>query len=132
MNEGQLTRFAKLKGIAPQFVVSDVVKTAEYYRDVLGFKILDYFLDPPVFRMVTRKNEVEIHFGTLDRKTGDSNDSERKVGLDAYVWVTDIDEIFRELRARGAEIVEGPVNRSYGKREFVVRDCNGFKIAFGR
>jgi len=31
---------AKLTQIAPQFVVPDVVKAAEYYRDFLGFKIL--------------------------------------------------------------------------------------------
>jgi catechol 2,3-dioxygenase-like lactoylglutathione lyase family enzyme len=40
---------AKLLAIAPQLVVRDVVKTSEYYRDVLGFRIINYFLDPPVY-----------------------------------------------------------------------------------
>lgn len=48
--------------VAPPFVVTDVMKTAEFYRDSLGFKILDYFLDPPVYAMVER-DDVEIHFG---------------------------------------------------------------------
>jgi hypothetical protein len=55
----------KLKKLAPQFVVRDVVKTAEYYRDQLGFTILGYFKDPPVYAMVAR-DEVEIHFGKAD------------------------------------------------------------------
>ena len=130
MNELQITSLARLKGIAPQFVVPDVVKTADYYRGVLGFKILGFFLDPPVFAMVGR-DEVEIHFGKRDRETGDPNESKRKDGLDAYIWVTDVDEILKELRDRGADVVEGPVDRSYGNREIVVRDCNGFKLAFG-
>lgn len=28
----------------PQFTVPDVVRTAEYYRDVLGFTIADYWM----------------------------------------------------------------------------------------
>jgi hypothetical protein len=31
---------SKFFGIAPQFVVKDVVNTAEYYRDKLGFNII--------------------------------------------------------------------------------------------
>jgi catechol-2,3-dioxygenase len=37
---------AKPLGIAPQLVVKDVVQTAEYYRDVLGFSVLGYFWEP--------------------------------------------------------------------------------------
>jgi hypothetical protein len=44
----------RFEDIVPQFVVPDVVRTAEYYRDVLGFTILGYFLDPPVYAMVRR------------------------------------------------------------------------------
>ena len=55
----------KLKQIAPQFVVPDVVTTAEYYRDALGFTILGYYPDPPVYAIVRRDN-VEIHLGTGD------------------------------------------------------------------
>jgi catechol 2,3-dioxygenase-like lactoylglutathione lyase family enzyme len=35
--------------VSPQFIVPDVTSAAEYYRDVLGFRILGYFQDPPVF-----------------------------------------------------------------------------------
>jgi len=36
----------KVIGIAPQIIVPDVVKTAEYYRDILGFTLIGYFMDP--------------------------------------------------------------------------------------
>jgi len=44
----------KCRMISPQFVLPDVVASAEYYRDVLGFRILGYFLNPPVHAIVAR------------------------------------------------------------------------------
>ena len=35
-----------------------------------------------------------------------------------------------EFRSRGAEILEGPEDRSYGQREVTVRECNGLILAF--
>ena len=121
---------AKLNKVAPQFVVDDVVKTAEYYRDFLGFKILDYFLDPPIFAMVERDG-VEMHFGKADKEGLKSNTAKRKIGYDAYIWTSDIDALFEEFKIKNVDIVEGPVKRQYGNREIVISDCNNFKIAFG-
>jgi catechol 2,3-dioxygenase-like lactoylglutathione lyase family enzyme len=122
---------AKLTKAAPTFVVHDVVKTAEYYRDVLGFTILGYFLDPPVFAMVAR-NEVEIHFGKADGAQIQLNEAVRPgLGTDAYIFVSDIDALHQELLEGGAEIVEGPIARVYNSVEITIRDCNGFQLVFG-
>ena len=121
----------KLKKIAPQFVVTDVVKTAEYYRDQLGFTILGYFKDPPVYAMVAR-DEVEIHFGKADADHMQINETVRRgLGTDAYIWVSDINALFEELSAKDVEIVEGPVKQIYGSTEVVIKDCNGFQLVFG-
>jgi len=123
---------SKLKGIAPHFVVPDVVRAAEHYRDKLGFKILGYFLQPPVFAMV-RRDGVEIHFGKSDAGGPAAPPSAlRSEGVDAYIWVDDVNASYAEFRARGAEIIEGPVKRIYDRIEIVVRDPDGFKIAFGQ
>jgi predicted enzyme related to lactoylglutathione lyase len=50
---------------------------------------------------------------------------------DAYIEITDLDALVTELRSRGAAIIEGPVDRVYGKRELVIEDCNGLRLAFG-
>jgi len=119
----------EFKSIAPSFVVSDVVATAEYYRDVLGFAILGYFADPPVFAMVGRGG-VEIHFGKADAEPQRSNLELRQISSDAYIWVSDVYALFDELKAKGADIIEGPVMRIYNCLELEVRDCNGFKLVF--
>lgn len=119
---------AELKSIAPQLVVPDVVATAEYYRDVLGFKILGYFGEPPVYSMVVRDG-VEIHFGKAE-SAGTSNAKVRSGSFDVYIWVSDVEAMFEELKSSGADILEGPVKRIYDSTEVVARDCNGFVLTF--
>ncbi|MGQ0543136.1 MAG: VOC family protein [Blastocatellia bacterium] len=119
---------AELKSAAPQLVVPDVVATAEYYRDVLGFKILGYWAEPPVYSMVARDG-VEIHFGKSE-SAGTSNAKVRSGSFDLYIWVSDVEAIFQELTSSGADILEGPVTRIYESTEVVVRDLNGFHLVF--
>lgn len=131
MPEAQPKAAAKLTAICPQFIVPDVVATAEYYRDVLGFKILGYFLDPPVFVMVAR-DAAEIHFGKIDAGADPSPNLTRRkgLGIDAYIWVNDLHAFHAELKDRGAKIIEGPVQRVYKCLELVVEDLNGFRLVF--
>jgi catechol 2,3-dioxygenase-like lactoylglutathione lyase family enzyme len=116
--------------ISPQFVVPDVVAAAEYYRDVLGFRILGYSVDPPVFAIVAR-GSVEIQFGRADGETPPSpNWTRRQGGLDAYIWVNDVDSLHTELKARGAKIIEAPELTVYKCYEMVVEDNFGFHLCF--
>lgn len=112
----------------PQFTVPDVVRTAEYYRDVLGFQILGYWATPPVFAIVAR-DQIELFFSRGDGsplRTGRAEDA-----YDAYIRIVGVDALAAELRGRGAEVVDGPDTRVYGQRELVIRDCNGLVLAFG-
>ncbi|MCB0600015.1 MAG: VOC family protein [Saprospiraceae bacterium] len=121
-----------LSGIAPQIVVEDVVATAEYYQDKLGFRLIGYFLDPPVYAMVARDG-IQIHFGKSDgAEVQRSNVALRKVGFDFYLWTDNLDEMFEEISARGAQIIQPPVDRVYGNREFSITDCNGMVLTFGQ
>ena len=122
---------------APHFAVPDVVRTAEHYRDVLGFEIAGYWdgdephLDPTrraVFGIV-RRGHVSIHFNRGEGARVASRLSEG--AYDLYCDVTNLYALAEELRERGAEILDGPEERDYGRRELVVRDCNGFVLAFG-
>ena len=117
----------------PQFTVSDLVRTAEYYRDVLGFQIQGYFWEPPVYSIV-RRDSIAIHFGKADPNADANaapNTPHREGSIDAYVWVDDVDALFDEMKARGANIVEPPTVREYRCYEMVIEDKFGFRLAFG-
>src|ERR1700741_3379797 len=112
----------QLRSTAPQFAGPDVIAAAEYYRDILGFRILGYFGQPPVFYIVGR-DSVEIQLGRVEANAGPAQTSvQREDGLDAYVWVTDVDSLYAELKERGANIIEPPQLRVYHCYEMVVED----------
>lgn len=131
MADPQTKSVVECRMIAPQFVVPDVVVAAKYYRDVLGFRIRGYFLDPPIYAIVAR-DSVEIHFGKVDAGIATSPNIHRREGsIDAYIWVNDLDPLYAELRERSAKIVEPPTTQIYKCYEMVVEDGFGFRLAFG-
>jgi catechol 2,3-dioxygenase-like lactoylglutathione lyase family enzyme len=117
--------------------VPDVVRAAEYYRDVLGFDVAGYWdgdeqhsdpTRPALFGILGRGN-ARIHFnrGAHDRLPSRVADG----AYDLYFHITNVDAFADDVRRRGADILDGPEDRVYGQRELVIRDCNGFILAFG-
>jgi uncharacterized glyoxalase superfamily protein PhnB len=119
---------SKVIGVAPQLLVPDVVQAAEYYRDIFGFVIIGYALKPPVYAMVQRDG-FQIHFAKAEEFV--TNEQLRKETTDLILWVPEIDVFYNELKANNADIVQEIVLRPYGSHEFIVRDCNGYKILIG-
>ena len=123
---------SRLTAIAPYFLVADVVRAAEYYRDKLGFTIQGYFLEePPVFAMVGR-DDLTIMLALMEGGRGGSNRDHKPIGLDAYLGTEDVDALYAELQASGADIVAPPVQRIYGMKELEVRDLDGYVLCFGQ
>ena len=119
----------RFRSVVPQFTVTDVVRTAEYYRDVWGFNIVGYWGDPPLFAIIERDG-IELFFNQA--QPGTTPRSGRARGAyDVYLRVSGLDALAADLAERGAAILEGPVLREYGAREVVVSDCTGLIIALG-
>jgi len=121
----------RITGIAPFFLVRDVVRAAEYYRDKLGFTIRGYFFEePPVFAMVGRDDQI-VMLSLMTAERGGSNRVYKDEALDAYIWTGDVDGLFAEFRQKGADLVGPPQLRIYGMKELEVRDLDGYVICFG-
>lgn len=52
-------------------------------------------------------------------------------GKSVYVAVAEADALCERARAAGATILEGPVDRDYGSRDFICRDPEGNIWSFG-
>ena len=131
VTEPEVKAEVKFGGVHPVFVVEDVKATAEYYESKLGFVIVDYFLDPPVYGMV-RRGSVTLHFGKCDAGNASPNSAFRSVGSDVYIDVDDVSALATEYQQSGADIVEGPVDREYQQCELLIKDLNGFVLRFGQ
>lgn len=123
---------ARLGTSCPCFLVADVRRAVEHYRDVLGFRIVGtFFEEPPVYGIVDR-DRAEIHLAAATGRRGGSNRAWRDDAIDAYVRVDDVDALHAELAARGADLLGPPVLRIYGMKEIEARDADGYVICFGQ
>jgi uncharacterized glyoxalase superfamily protein PhnB len=121
----------RITGIAPFFLVADVTKAAEFYRDKLGFKIIGYFFEePPVFAMVGRDDKI-IMLSLMQGGRGGSNRAHKSEAVDAYLWTDDVDALHADFSGNGVEIVMPPTLRIYGMKELEIRDLDGYVLCFG-
>ncbi|HEY4986945.1 MAG TPA: VOC family protein, partial [Bradyrhizobium sp.] len=117
---------------APFLLVDDVVKSAEYWRDVLGFNLGCYFGEPAAF-VIMQRNTARVmlrQVSTDARPAAVSNGARLDHALDLYIWVSDVTALADELGKRGADIVDPPELED-GRREMMARDLNGYLICFG-
>jgi uncharacterized glyoxalase superfamily protein PhnB len=121
--------------VSPILGVRNVREAAEYYRDVLGFD-----LDPDgVFQptaderggvyAIVKRGGTWIHFQI---RRGEFPERKREsIERDVYVYVGDVDSLYADLQARGANVVHPPRVAPYGLREIEVVDLNGYRLTFG-
>jgi catechol 2,3-dioxygenase-like lactoylglutathione lyase family enzyme len=119
--------------IAPYFIVDDVVASADFYRDRLGFRYDRFWGDPPRFCMVQRGGIV-IMLSQLDEPRGSFPnhrvDPERGA-WDAYVWVEDAEALHAEFVANGVTIARAPCVQPYHCLDFEIDDLDGYRLCFG-
>jgi predicted lactoylglutathione lyase len=126
---------ARIIGSAPVFLVADIVKSAEYYRDVFGFSYSRLWGEPTDFCMPSRDNLIVMLSLTKSAATVQPNGNvkEALTRWDAYFWIDDADKLFNEFNAKGAKIVYEPtIKKYYNMKEFAVKDLNGYILAFGQ
>jgi len=109
----------------PVLQVTDVTRSAAFYADVLGFTSHGTWGDPPAFCIVQRGG-VTIALDFAEDGTVPLNQY-----WAAYVYVSEVDALCAELKAKGAEIAREIEDTEYGCRDFDIRDPDGHLIAFG-
>jgi uncharacterized glyoxalase superfamily protein PhnB len=113
-----------LVGAATVFIVRDIRKSIEHYRDALGFGV-NFQYGQPTFYACLRRDEVALHLlasGKTKQLPGNGG---------VCVFVRDVDGVFAELTERGAKVVKPPQDYDYGMRDFDVVDLDGNHLTFG-
>lgn len=119
--------------VAPCFVVNDVVVTANFYRDKLGFHYERFWGEPPCFCMVKRSgivimlSQFEQPGSVRPNRLADPHGE----AWDAYIWVDNADTLCSEFKAKGVTIARDLCDQPYGNRDFDIEDCNGYRLCFG-
>lgn len=123
---------ARLTGSAPVLLVRDVVQSANYYRDALGFMYDRFWGEPPCF-VILRRDGMFLMLSQAPRDHAIvPHWSINEKMWNVYFWVSDADAMLAEFRSRGARIDYDVHNKPYGVREFGIQDLDGYDIGFGQ
>lgn len=113
----------------PLFRCTDIRKSIEFYTTVLDFRLQEE--DSPEDVVVILTNEDAALMLT-------SLEGDQKSAIAANVLVDNLDELFRKYIARGLDtslkkdspVHQGPLNQTWGRREFYVTDPDGNTLRF--
>lgn len=120
--------------VAPYLLVDDVVASANFYRDKLGFHYDRFWGEPPCFCMVGRGGITIMlsQFARAGAMRPNRMVDPHGEAWDAYVWVDGVDALYREFKSKGVKIARQVCDQPYGCRDFEVEDCNGYRLCFGQ
>jgi catechol 2,3-dioxygenase-like lactoylglutathione lyase family enzyme len=123
---------ARLLRSAPYFPVADLEQSAAHYERVLGFTREYAGGSPPMFAIMSRDG-FAIMLRVVDAPSRISPNAQQGGTWDAFFWVDDVRALHEDLKARGADIVYGPiVQAAYHMEELAVRDRDGYVLGFGQ
>lgn len=114
-NSEEVAHNCQFLGANPILPVVNVVETAMFYKDSLGFDIDTLWKSPP-YGVVARDRTI-IEFGEGRRRVAGT-------GV-CMIFLANVDIVYEEYLAKGVEIVGNLADRDYGSRDFRVRDNNG-------
>ena len=107
--------------------VHDLERSADYYRDVLGFEIRE--IGDPGWRFFI-KDECFIMAGSCPESLSPAELGDHSYF--AYLQVDDVDQMYNDLKSKGAVIIKDLQDEPWLMREFGIRTIDGHRIMFGR
>lgn len=112
--------------VAPMFLVEDVDKAVEWYRDIFGAELQASLPKEPSFEWVSLMlGDMEIMFSQkMSAQKWYSESvivSEKPANFIAYIYVKDANSLYDRIKDR-VKIIMEPVDQSYGIREFAIQD----------
>jgi catechol 2,3-dioxygenase-like lactoylglutathione lyase family enzyme len=117
----------KVTGIAPQFLVDDLDRAVSYYRDKLGFNV-DFTYES--FYAGVSRDGFMIHLKEAPKLAAERAHRKQHEHLDAYVAVSGIDDLYRDLLNRGASVTRPLERRPWACLDFYVEDPDGYILCF--
>lgn len=112
------------------FPTPDIIQTAHFYEQRLGFKAVPY-LESKEPHICLYRDSTEIILTKTNGKKVIPNRKLYGYGYDAYFITNDQETLQQEFIAANVKIVRSLSTTDYQNKEFVIEDIDGRWIAFG-
>ena len=112
--------------MSPQFLVTDLDRSLEFYTEKLGFN-LDFRYED--FYVGIIKEGYSIHLKLGKTSIDERQNRRENEDLDIVFSVQGIEDLYEEYSSRSIEFVQPLRDMAYGK-EFYVTDPDGYLLGF--
>lgn len=110
----------------------DMREAIHFYTEILDFELKNPNASADDWVVDLINGEAELGLTVLE--------GDQKPGVNVYVRVGEVDDLFRKYVSRGlivpnnpdSPVHNGPVDQSWGMREFYVTDPSGNTLRFGK
>jgi uncharacterized glyoxalase superfamily protein PhnB len=107
--------------------VRDLRVSTQFFMDVLGFQ-RDFGDESMGWSFLSRESFKVMLGECPDERPASEIGNHSYV---AYITVKDVDTLYEEIAARGADMISKPTTEPWGMREFSIRTPDGHRIRFG-
>ena len=108
--------------VVPVLSTNDVMQTAAYYRDILGFAIDETFTGPEWAMLWADQCQLFLALNPPVAETAK--------GQQVMICVPGVDAMYERHKAKGANIISDIEDKPWGLREYIVEDPNGYHLRF--
>lgn len=117
---------SKLSPAIPQLPSGDVIKTAKFFTDSLGFEVVALYVEHK--HLIVRREAAEIHFWQAE-----SEEEAKKIGRvsSCYIRVENIELLFQELKKKNVTFRYELTKQPWGMNEMQIDDPYLNAIRFG-
>ena len=112
--------------MSPQFLVSDIKHSIEFYTKKLGFSLEFFYED---FYAGIIKDGCCIHLKSGKPSREERENKKENNDVDIVFSVENVDILYEELNNRSFNIIQSLCDQPYG-REFYITDPDGYILAF--
>lgn len=128
-----MSKSISLESLTPNIIVDDVNQAVDYYAEKLGFTLLASVPEKGTYNWaMVQRDGVSIMFQSLESIQEDMPslkiDSKGSLGT-FFIRMKGIDELYNQVKGK-VEIAHDMRTTFYGMKEFVIRDPNGYFLAF--
>jgi catechol 2,3-dioxygenase-like lactoylglutathione lyase family enzyme len=118
-----------IKAAIPMLFVSDVARSAEFFRDKLGFTV-DFLHGHPAFYGAVSRDGATLHLRFVHEPVIAPEQREKEQLLAAFIVVENVKALFEEYKKGGVASASPLRKEPWGGPTFTVEDLDGNRICF--
>lgn len=120
-----------LQSCTPLLNVASIERSLGFWRDLVGFEVVGQFEEAGVLRWVRlRSGEVALMLNAPDKVLGRARAApDTYTDAVLYFGVPSVRSMCEGLRAKGFDAPD-PKTEDYGVEEMLLRDPDGYEVAF--